>query len=177
MGYEELYESSWNLYKMELMVGSIGSMLMGELISEYLDRGYYLLKLNGGTNYASARFDRGEKDRIRLEMKMHPTSLGSLFAFGGICHITIYKGVQKDISGFLGGQVKEVMSSVGDPEPGVYMVNQDGTSYFVGTTIYLNMKEHMDLNTFRIDPKGIISKLDDVLDEISTMDRSLEVGQ
>lgn len=174
MGFSEQYESSWDLYKMELMVSSLGSMLMGELIAEYLDRGFYLLRLNGSGNHVAARFDKGEKDRIRLEMKMHPVDLGSLFAFGGICHITIYKGIQKDITGFVGGQVKEVLSSVGNPEPGVFMVIQDGTSYFVGTTIYFNIKDHMDLESFTILPRGIIRKLDQVIEHISSMDRAME---
>jgi hypothetical protein len=175
MSYEELYEESWDLFKLELMVGSLGSMLMGEIIAEYIDRGYYLLRLHGNTNHVEARFDRGEFERIRLEMKMHPTSLGSLFSFGGICHITAYRGIQGDLSGFMTGQVKEVLSNVGDPEPGVYMVNQDGTSYFIGTTIYFNIKDHLDLNTFRLDPKGILQKVDEVLNEIARKDSGLEV--
>ena len=176
MGYEELYDESWNLYKMELMVNSLGSMLIGDLISEYLGRGYYLLRLEGNRDHVRARFDKGEKERIRLEMKMHPFDLGSLFSFGGLCHITVYKGVQKDLSGFLTGQVKEALSSVGDPEPGVYMVIQDGTSYFIGTTIYFNVKDHMDLNSFRLRPDGIVDMVDNVLLEIADMERASGVS-
>ena len=174
--YTKLYEKSWELFKMELMVDSLGSMLVGEIIKEYLGRGYYLLKLRGTGDFTSVRFDRGEIERVQFDVKIHHTNLGSLFAFGSICHITVYKGVKKDLSEFFGGQIKEFLSWVGNPEPGVFLINQDGTSYFVGTTIYFNLKEHMDMDAFRIRPKGIIEMMDRVLEHISAVDQSLEVA-
>lgn len=174
MGYEELYDKSWDLYKKKMMVNSLDSMMMGKIISTFLDRGYYLLKLSSHQTSTSCRFDRGKSERIRLDLTLPILSLGQLYAFGGICTMTVWKGVQRDLSGFLGGQLKEVLSLVrGSPEPGVYMVKQDGTSYFVGTTVYFNVKDHVDLENLSVDVSVVMDMVDEVIDEIDRMDDSL----
>jgi hypothetical protein len=176
MGYQELYNESWDLYKKELMVNSLGSIIMGEIIKDFVDQGYYMLRLQGTKNSISCRFDRGELERVRLDVVMHQVDLGTLYSFGGICHITVWKGIQGTVAGYAGGQVKQVLSTVrGLPEPGVYMVMQDGTSYFVGTTIYFNVKDHLQVETFSLEVGSVISMVRDVLEEISRMDSSLEV--
>ncbi|MGA1822959.1 MAG: hypothetical protein ACMUIG_10580 [Thermoplasmatota archaeon] len=176
MGYDKLYDQSWDLYKKEMMVSSLDSMMMGKIISTFLDRGYYLLKLQTEINTIRARFDRGKTERVRIDLTMHNLDLGDLYSFGGISHLTVWKGVQRDLSGFLGGQVKEALSMVrGSPEPGVYMVMQDGTSYFVGTTVYFNIKQFCDLDSYTVDVDEIMDIIDDVLEEILRMDSNLEV--
>jgi hypothetical protein len=176
MGYQELYDDSWDLYKKELMVNSLGSIIMGEIIKDFVNEGYYLLRLHGTKNNISCRFDRGDMERVRLDVVMHQVDLGTLYSFGGICHITVWKGIQGSVAGYAGGQVKQVLSTVrGLPEPGVYMVMQDGTSYFVGTTIYFNVKYHLQVETFSLDVGSVVDMVRDVLGEVSRMDSTLEV--
>jgi hypothetical protein len=176
VGYEELYESSWDLYKKEMIVNSIDDMMTGKIISTFLGRGYYLLRLHKIGDTTRARFDRGELERVRIDLKLQTLTLGELYAFGGICTLTVWKGIQRDVSGFVGGQIKETLSMVrGSPEPGVYMVMQDGTSYFVGTTIYFNVKEHVDMDRLKVDVSAVMDMVDDVLEEINRMDSGLEV--
>ena len=174
MGYQELYDESWDLYKKQMMVNSLDSMMMGKIISTFLDRGFYLLRLNSRETSTSCRFDRGEYERIRLDLNLPRMNLAQLYAFGGICNLTVWKGIQRDLSSFLGGQVKEYLSMVrGSPEPGVYMVMQDGTSYFVGTAIYFNVKDHVDLDNLSVDVSVVMDMVDQVLREIDRMDEGL----
>jgi len=176
MSYDELYEKSWDLYKREMVVNSLGTMMMGEVIATFLDRGYYLLRLTGVRTRSSARLDRGLAERVRIDIAMHNLDLGELYSFGGICEITVWKGIQRDLSKFASGELKQMLSEVrGNPEPGVYMVFQDGMSYFVGTTIYVNVMDYLDLDHFVFSGERMINDIDDVLAQIGSMDPKLEV--
>lgn len=167
MSYSKLYDESWEHFKKEMFVKGLGPMIEGELITEYLSHGYYLLKLHSAEGGFQARFDHPDGNRFKLDLYVPVIDLAQMYSFGKICRMTVWKGTRKQLSQYLSGEFKEMLSNVrGVPEPGVYMVSQDGLTYFVGTTIYFNVKDLVDIDKAYIDTDRILHMVNDVLGEI-----------
>ena len=170
VSYEKLYNESWELFKKEIVVDGFNSILGGELIKTFLDQGYYLLVFHANKNRLEMRFDNKDGGRIKIDLTSPAITLADMYSFGKICQLTVWVGVQKDVKKFFSGELKEALSEVkGKPEPGVYMVKQDGLTYFIGTTVYFNAKELIDIETLSIDPKPLFSMITAVNEQITTV--------
>jgi hypothetical protein len=167
MEYDELYEKSWDLYKKNLIVHSLDEIMIAEIITKLLDRGYYLVTLLADRLDINARFDRNDGERIWVDLKVPSMSLGLFYGFGGICQLMIWKGVQHNVDKYLEGELKDIRSTLKKkPEPGVFMIKRDDQDFFVGTTVYVNLRDFVELPSLKVDVTKVMGIVDGVLDEI-----------
>ena len=167
MEYDDLYEESWDLYKKDLIVHSLDEIMMADIITKYLDRDYYLVTLLADGQNISARFDRSDEERRWVDIKVPAMSLGMLYSFGGICQLTVWNGVREELERYLDGEILNMKSYVKKkPEPGIFMVKADGEEYFVGTTVYVNLKDFVELPSLKVSMAKIMSIVDGVSEEI-----------
>lgn len=167
MEYDDLYERSWELYKKDLIVHSLDEIMMADIITKYLDRDYYLVTLLADGQNISARFDRNDGERRWVDIKVPAMSLGLLYSFGGICQLTVWNGVRQEIERYLDGEIMNVKSYVKKkPEPGIFMVKADDEEYFVGTTVYVNLKDFVELPSLKVSVTKIMGIVDGVSEEI-----------
>jgi hypothetical protein len=167
MGYDELYEESWDLYKKDLIVHSLDEIIMADIITKLLDRDYYLVRLRADGSKIQARFDRADGDSMCVDIKAPIMNLGRLYSFGGISQITLWNGVKHGVGRYLDGHIGDIQSKVSKkPEPGIFMVKNDTGDFFVGTTVYVNLRDFVEVPSLKVNVTKVMRIVDDTSAEI-----------